>query len=214
MKWFCRNWYNFGLVIAIATIVYLAFNWSAFDWLSRIMWCNFIAILLHQYEEYGNPGGEPIVMNIILRESDIPDRYPLNQFSAMLVNVVITYGLYLPAALFQEAIWLGLASCLMSFGQIPVHAIMTPRKMHKAGLKRYYNPGLVATFVMAALSVCYIWIVCKGDLSSWIDWAIAVGVVIFVTGFLLKFMTYTLLANRQSKWAFDKEEMNRFKMNI
>ena len=45
-------------------------------------------------------------MNVVLRSSSIPDRYPLNQNSAMVVNVLAAYGFYLVPVFFPSVIWL------------------------------------------------------------------------------------------------------------
>ena len=80
MKWFCRNWYWVGGVVAAVTLIVLAVMWRQLDMLVRLQMLSFVAILVHQLEEYGWPGGEPAIMNIALQKSDIPNRYPLNQF--------------------------------------------------------------------------------------------------------------------------------------
>jgi len=53
------------------------------------------------------------------------ERYPLNQFSAMLVNVVIAYLCYLLPVIFPGIIWLGLTPIL--FGcvfQVILHLVV------------------------------------------------------------------------------------------
>ena len=63
--------------------------------LQKLMLMSFIAILIHQFEEYGFPGSEPAFTNMVMQPSDTPDRYHLNQNSAMIVNVLITYTVLL-----------------------------------------------------------------------------------------------------------------------
>jgi hypothetical protein len=95
MNYIRRNWYNIGLVVAIGTLIYLVLAWQSMDVLQCLLLLNFVAILLHQFEEYGWPGGEPAIMNMVIQPSDTPNRYPLNQNSAMITNVVVTYVFYL-----------------------------------------------------------------------------------------------------------------------
>ena len=139
MKWFCRNWYWVGGVVAAVTLIVLAVMWRQLDMLVRLQMLSFVAILIHQLEEYGWPGGEPAIMNIVLQKSDIPNRYPLNQFSAMFTNVWITYTVYLIPVFLPNVIWLGLAPMLFGFGQFIVHGIATNIR-----LRSWYNPGLFA----------------------------------------------------------------------
>jgi len=62
---------------------------------------NFIAVLLHQFEEYRWPGGFPAVANMVLFSSEKPDRYPLHQNSSMVANIIFAYVFYLVPVLFQ-----------------------------------------------------------------------------------------------------------------
>ena len=89
MKWFCRHWYEVGLFPAGIALLCLFINWEGMSVLQRISLINYIGIMIHQFEEYGLPGGAPVFLNKYMRGGT--DRYPLNQFSAMLVNVVIAY---------------------------------------------------------------------------------------------------------------------------
>ena len=137
MKTLRRHWYNIGGVLAIASIGILIYAWNDMVVVQRLLFMNFIALLIHQYEEYGVPGGEPAIMNIALQNSDSPDRYPLNQNSAMVINVFAAYVFYLIPVFFPDKIWLGIAPTLFGFGQFIIHGIQTPKK-----LGQFYNPGL------------------------------------------------------------------------
>jgi len=112
MKFFRRHWYAVGLVVAVAVILVLIVTWGNLSIIQRLLLANFAALLLHQFEEYGWPGGEPAIMNIVLQSSSTPERYPLNQNSAMIVNVLVAYGAYLLPVFFPHLIWLGLAPIL------------------------------------------------------------------------------------------------------
>ena len=57
MRFVRRYWYTLGPPIAIIAIV-----WAFVSGLSRVQWIlllNFVVLLLHQFEEYAWPGGEP-----------------------------------------------------------------------------------------------------------------------------------------------------------
>ena len=138
MKWFCRHWYEVGLIPAGVALVCLIVWWNDCSVLQRICIVNFIGILLHQFEEYGLPGGAPVFINKYMRNGS--ERYPLNQFSAMLVNVVIAYLCYLLPVFLPGIIWLGLAPIL--FGcvfQVMLHLAVFYVKFH-----HFYNSGLAA----------------------------------------------------------------------
>ena len=125
MKFLRRHWYDIGGIIAIGAAACLVIFWTQLEMLVRIQLMSFIAILVHQYEEYGFPGGEPAITNMVMQPSDLPDRYPLNQNSAMIGNVLVTYTVYLLPVFLPQVIWLGLAPILMGIAQFIVHGIIT-----------------------------------------------------------------------------------------
>lgn len=206
MKFINRHWYNFGGFIAIGAIAYLVFSWSNLNMLVRLQLMSFIAILAHQFEEYGFPGGEPAIMNIALQKSEIPDRYPLNQFSAMLTNVIVAYTVYLLPVFLPHVIWLGLMPMLFGFSQFIVHGIMTNIRM-----KSIYNPGLGAVvFLHFPIGIYYIFYICVNRLVTGTDWIFAVLYMLLVVGVIVNGLTYRLMPNKSTKFIFDKVEMERF----
>ncbi len=206
MKTLRRHWYNIGLYVAIITAIYLALAWSGIQILQRLLILNFIAMLIHQYEEYALPGGEPAIMNIVVQPSDNPDRYPLNQNSAMVTNLLYTYGFCLVPIFFPDVIWLGLAPMLAAVSQLVVHGILNNLK-----LKSIYNPGLGAVvFIHMPVTIYYIiYIQSNGLANIWIWVASIVYLVFYMVIFLAK-LTYTWMADRNSPYPFDEVEMKRF----
>lgn len=206
LKTICRHWYNIGLAVAIVAAGLLVIFWQDMSVLLRLNTVSFIAMLVHQFEEYGFPGGEPMIMNRALQGSDIPDRYPLNQFSAMFTNVFFTYVIYLLPILFPDVIWLGIAPILMGMMQFMVHGIMTNLKM-----KSIYNPGLGAVvFLHIPVGVTYIRHITANQLASSGTWAIGILYTVIATGFVLGYLTYIGLSDRNTKWIFDEVELKRF----
>jgi hypothetical protein len=208
MNFYRRHWYDVGGILALMGIACLAFFWNRFEMLARLQLLSFVALLVHQFEEYGFPGGEPAIMNIALRNSDIPDRYPLNQQSAMITNVAVAYPLYFLPILFPRAIWLGLIPMLFGFGQIIVHGIMTNIKM-----KSFYNPGLGAVLLLHfPIGIYYIHYIGANGLASWIDWLVAIAGLLIVMAVGVNGLTYKLLPDRNSKYPFAPEEMRKFRV--
>lgn len=206
MKWFCRHWYDVGVVPFIITLVILVLQWHDLDVVEKLLMMSFMTILFHQFEEYRFPGGEPAIMNITLQDSDIPDRYPLNQFSAMLTNVIVTYTVYLIPIFLPDVIWLGLMPMLFGFMQFIVHGIATNIKM-----RTFYNPGLVAVvFLHFPIGIYYIYYVTTQGLITGMDWVVAVFYMILVACIVVNGLTYKVLPNRNTKWIFDEVEMHRF----
>ena len=206
MKFVCRHWYTIGLFVSIFALAALLIRWGNMSVLLRLNTISFIAMLLHQFEEYGCPGGEPSIMNRVLQGSDIPDRYPLNQFSAMFTNVFFTYVIYLLPILFPQVIWLGIAPMLMGMMQFVIHGIVTNIK-----LKSIYNPGLGAVILLhIPVGVTYIRYITIHQLASGGTWAAGIIYTIAATGFVLGFLTYVAFSDRNTKWIFAPEELKRF----
>lgn len=206
MNFFRRHWYNIGGLVAILSIIYLFFQWNNLVILQRLLLLNFIGLLIHQFEEYGFPGGEPAIMNMVLQPSSTPNRYPLNQNSAMITNVVIVYIMYLIPVFFPNVIWLGVAPMLFGMAQFIVHGIATNKK-----LKSFYNPGLGAVVLFhIPIGIYYIYHIQSTGIASGWDWVIGV-VYMFLTAFIVvNKMTYSWLADKNSPYIFTKEEMTRF----
>ncbi len=201
MRFVRRHWYTLGLPIAIVAVVCA----SVGD-LTRVQWIlllNFVALLLHQFEEYAWPGGEPWIINEVMQpKGSRPDRYPLNQNNAFVINVPLAWSFYLLPVFFPAAVWVGLAPVMFGFGQFVGHGIANNRK-----LKAVYNPGLAAVvFGHLPLGVWYL----REVHTSGRDWAFAIiYVALFIVVGMLK-LGYGLLANEHSKYPFAPEEMDRF----
>lgn len=75
MNFFRRNWYNIGLGVGLLTAVILFFKWQELTVIQRLLFMNFIAMTVHEFEEFGFPGGMPILLNKEKSNSPRPDRY-------------------------------------------------------------------------------------------------------------------------------------------
>ena len=206
MKFWNRHWYECGLIPVIIAGILLVIKWNDMSVLLRLNTVSFMAMLIHQFAEYRFPGGEPAIMNILLQESDQPDRYPLNQFSAMFTNCLFSYVIYVLPLIFPNVIWLGIAPMLMGMMQFMVHGVMTNQK-----LKTFYNPGLGAVvFLHIPLGILYIRHITVNHLTNAGTWIAGIIYTLIAAGLILGFLTYVGLSDRNSKWVFAPEEMERF----
>lgn len=201
MKWWNRHWYEFGLVPAAIALVVLIVKWGEMPILARVSLINFIGIMLHQFEEYGIPGGTPVFMNKYMRGGD--ERYPLNQFSAMIVNIVIGYISYLLPVFLPDIIWLGMAPIL--FGcvfQVVMHIGVFAGKFH-----RFYNPGLGAVLcIHVPCGIYYIWYTVSNSLVSGRDWVFTVIYMIVLVAFTA-LAGQVIFSSKDSKYPFDEKEI-------
>jgi Protein of unknown function with HXXEE motif len=203
MRRYRRYWYIVGFFIALAAIVFaLALT---LETVQRILLLNFAALLLHQYEEYGWPCGGPALLNKVLRPvGDRPDRYPLNQNSAMVTNVLAAYPFYLLPVFFPQIVWLGLAPVLFGFFQVILHGVAANIR-----LKSLYNPGMAtALFGHLPLGIWYLVEVNSQHVISGWDWVIGIVYALCFIVVIIGVLTYVVLADRNSPYPFAPEEMN------
>jgi membrane protein YdbS with pleckstrin-like domain len=90
-------------------------------------------------------------------------------------------------------------------GQFFVHGVVVNTKM-----KRLYNPGLAAVvFLHIPIGIYYIWYVVSNSLVSTSDWVFGV-IATVIAAILLIALPLKVLANKQSRYPWSKNEMERF----
>ncbi len=206
MGYYQRNWYNVGLAIFIALAFIIGIWGELIDPLQRILTLSFMALLVHQFEEYGAPGGFPAIMNIAwMGEKEVPDHYPLNRNSAFIVNIIVAYPMYILAIIFPELIWYGIATMLFGMAQFLIHGIYINVKM-----KSFYDPGLGAVvFLHIPIGIYYFWyIIVNGLVEPW-HW-IAGIICLPILAAVGVALPVRLLQDKESPDSFSPEEMKKF----
>jgi uncharacterized membrane protein len=196
-----------GILFVILSFI-MGFLGSGVSHIQSILIYSFMALLVHQFEEYGLPGGFPALFNVIINgEKVAPDRFPQNSNLAMVVNVALAYPFYIAAILFPGAIWLGLATMFFGLSQILGHGIMMNRS-----LKSFYNPGMAACiFLHGPIGVYYIgYVETKGLAGPW-DYLGGILAMILAAVVIVA-LPVRIFSSRQAKYPFSKEEMERFGM--
>lgn len=170
-----QNWYKVGIVIFIVLSFFMLFiGHRIFSEIQIILMASFMALLIHQFEEYILPGGAPVVLNRILYgEKKDFDRYPGNAQSCLLVNIS-AWVFYLLPVFFPYLIWLGLAQIFFGFFQFLGHGV----QMNIKG-KSLYNPGLLSViFLHIPIGIYYIYFVQLHNLATLSDYIY--GIVCFM----------------------------------
>jgi Protein of unknown function with HXXEE motif len=176
--------------------------------LQKLLALNFIVLILHQFEEYAWPGGFPWICNEVLmpKPGGPPDRYPLNQNNAAVINV-LGWMFYLVPVLLPRVIWLGTGQMLFGLvGQVIVHGVIINSK-----LKTWYNPGLVAVILgHVPLAILYFMEVFGRGAFRWWDLVFGIFYLGFFAGVIMQRITLGgPLASPNSRYPFATEEMNR-----
>jgi hypothetical protein len=203
MQWYRRHWYDVGLAVALAVLVCGVL--VQLSTLQQILLLSFVVLLLHEFEEYGWPGGLPAFMNEVMRPGGRIDRYPVNQNNSVAVNVYAGYPFYALPIFFPRQIWLGLAPILFGFLENVLHLLLGSIKA-----KALYNPGLLTVAPWLVLGIWYLYEIYHHNLITATDWLIAVPYLAGWVGIFLAWMGYVLLADRESRFPFTTEEMSRF----
>jgi hypothetical protein len=161
------------------------------------------ALFLHQSEEYRIAGTFPGMVNTVMYKSTMPDRYPLNTNTAFYVNVVIGWTSYFLAAMFSEkAVWMGMATMLVSAGNVIAHTIVFNIKG-----KTIYNAGLVTSLLLFIPCIYYfIVIIQRGGLASTQDYCIGIilGVTLNVVGII---QLIRWMADKDTHYVFDNRNL-------
>ena len=139
-----KHWFDFGGILAVLTLVFIILNHKNQSDYEQLMWFNFASLCFHQFEEYRFPGTFPGMINKVVFKSKLPDRYPLNPNTSLIINMLIGWLLYLLAAYFAEkAIWLGIAAILISVGNLFAHTFLFNIKG-----RTFYNAGMLTTWLL------------------------------------------------------------------
>jgi hypothetical protein len=190
------HWFDVGL--ALAMVIGVGVLLSRPTGLTLILWLSLIALFVHQFEEYRYPGYFPGMVNAAVYQSHKPERYPLNAHTSLVVNVGVGWLFFvLAAALGERALWLGIATVLVSVGNVVAHTF----QFNLTG-KTLYNPGMAtAVALFVPLAVYFFAQVIRTGAASGADWivGIALGIVLNYVG-ILKLIEW--LKDENSPYAF------------
>jgi hypothetical protein len=136
------DWPRIGGVIAMGGAGALAVTHRRLS-KPRLSALNLVALLVHQYEEYEDPGYFPGQFNDAILHSDQPDHYPLDTNIALIVNVPLAYTFYALPVLLPRKRWLVIAPVVFGFAQAAGHGLIFPRLANAR-----YSPGFMASLLL------------------------------------------------------------------
>lgn len=201
---FLRNhWYDVGAFLAFSVLISLYNLYSDLTQFQLLMWFSLISLFFHQLEEYRVVGTFPGMLNKMVFKSESPDRYPLNTNTAFIINVLEGWLLYFLAAVYAEmAIWLCIATLMISLGNIIAHTLLFNIKG-----KTFYNAGLITCWIFFAPCIYFFFkITSETNLISQQDYiiGITVGVILNIFGV---FKLIQWLANKNTNYIFPQRNL-------
>lgn len=147
-----KQWPRIGGVLAMAVGGFTVLGSRTMSRPLLLSTANFGALLVHQYEEYVDPGWFPGQFNKGMFHSDTPRHYPLNANTGMCINTAIAYPFYIAPIVFPRSKWLGLGPVIFGMTQAVGHGVLFPRI---AGDK--YSPGFLASILLhVPIGITYI----------------------------------------------------------
>lgn len=202
MKFVTKHWFDIGAGLTVLVLIYLyqAKDLTNYDY---VMWLSLVSLFLHQLEEYKLVGTFPGMLNRVMFKSDIPDRYPLNALTSVYVNVLVGWLSYFFAAIFgQQAIWLGIATMLVSLGNTVAHSTVFNIKG-----KTYYNAGMATSWLLFAPCIYFFFKTIHTEhLVTFTDYIIGVPVGIFLNVIgIIKLIDW--FADKDTKYVFEQKNL-------
>jgi len=203
MDFLRKHWYDLGGLFAIITVTGLCCFHAVIPNYQLLMWLSLVSLFLHQLEEYRIGGTFPGMANRVMFNSDKPDRFPLNTNSSLFVNVYFGWTVYLLAAVAGErAIWLGLATIIVSIANTFSHTIIFNIKG-----KTFYNAGLVTSWLFFVPCIYFFFkIVYSENLITSFDYLIGIplGIAFNILG-IIKPMTW--FADKNTSYIFEQRNL-------
>lgn len=203
---YMRYWPVVGGVLFAAMAILMGIFADAILVQQRLMIIFFMILTLHEFEEYVFPGGFPAANNIgLMNEPKDYGKYPLNELSAFIVNVVLAYPLYICGIVFYQHLWLCIFIAYFTMLQCIIHCIVINRK-----LRSWYSPGcLTALCVMLPYGIYFLtYIAHHCTFPTWYWWA---PILCFPpTAAIMILAPIQLFKNRNTKYGFADYEATHF----
>jgi len=198
-----KHWYDIGGVLSVLVLGLVFRNFKTLSPYQLLMWLSLVSLFFHQLEEYRIAGTFPGMVNIAMYKSDMPDRYPLNTNTSLYVNVIVGWLFYFLAAVFAErAIWLGLATIVVSIGNTIAHTTVFNIKG-----KTLYNAGLATSWLLFVPCIYFFFSIVYADrLITMTDYLIGVplGIALNVIG-IIKLIDW--MADKNTTYIFEQRNL-------
>lgn len=198
-----KHWFDIGGVLAVLVLGFILIKYETLSRYELLMWLSLVSLFFHQLEEYRIAGTFPGMINTAMYKSDMPDRYPLNTNTSLIVNVVVGWLFYFLAAAFAEkAVWLGLATIIVSLGNTISHTTVFNIKG-----KTLYNAGLVTSWLLFVPRIYFFFPIVYADrLITTTDYVMGIplGAALNVVG-IIKLIDW--MADKNTNYIFEQRNL-------
>ena len=205
MNFLRKHWYDIGGVLSVLVLGFVFLNFKLMSHYQILMWFSLVSLFFHQLEEYRIAGTFPGMANAALYKSEMPDRYPINTNTALIVNVVVGWlSYFLAAVLAENAIWLGMATIVVSLGNTIAHTTLFNIKG-----KTIYNAGLATSWIFFIPCGYFFFSIVYGDhLITTRDYLIGIplGIALNVLG-VIKLIDW--MADKNTTYIFEQRNLLR-----
>lgn len=140
MKKIINNWHNISVFLAgaFALVAILV----PMGTVNRLLLAAYAVLFLHFFEEFGWPGGFPLVgMKVLMNSSESDSsKWGVNNLSSMFGNWGFLFLVYILPLLLPSVRFMTLAAFMFLFAEVLMHFVIFPIR-----LKACYNPGILTT---------------------------------------------------------------------
>lgn len=129
-------------------------------------------LCLHFFEEFGYPGGFPLMGIQILLGRDEPDstKWNCNNLNSMFGNWTALVLIYLLPLIFPGVHFLTATAIILSIAEVIIHLLLFNIKR-----KSIYNPGLVTGLLLGVIVVWYLFNGFDPKIYVWSDFVIGLA---------------------------------------
>ncbi|QTU82551.1 HXXEE domain-containing protein [Carnobacteriaceae bacterium zg-C25] len=183
MKKMINNWYNISVYLAGLTALLAIF--LPVTEVQKCLLASICILFLHFFEEFGYPGGFPLLGVKLLLGTDEMDKtkWDCNNLSSMFGNWTFLILVYVSPLLLPNVHFLTLSAMLFLIMEVIMHSIFNLR------LKSIYNAGLITAILgLGPIGVYYFINVFDSKMYNWYDYILAIlwFIIVFIFCFRSK----------------------------
>ncbi|GGE32230.1 HXXEE domain-containing protein [Streptococcus himalayensis] len=177
MKKMINNWYNISIYLAGLTALLAIF--LPVTEVQKCLLASICMLFLHFFEEFGYPGGFPLLgVKLLLGNNEMDKtKWDCNNLNSMFGNWTFLILVYVFPLLLPNVRFLTLSAMLFLLMEVIMHSIFNLR------LKSIYNAGLITAILgLGPIGLYYFIDVFDSKLYNWYDYALAVlwFIIVFI----------------------------------